>query len=314
MRLPGTLNQKYQPPRECIVLEAHWDRRYTFGDFEQFQERRAPTPAQNSVSSVIADGQRNATLTSIAGKLRHVGFGETELRASLLAINHQRCAPPLSDGEIATIAKSVTRYSSGQIAAPIDGATLGILASNVTVQRVSWVWPTRIPLGKVTVLDGDPGFGKSTIAVDIAARVSTGCAMPDGAPGIDGSVLILNAEDGPADTIVPRLKAAGANLERIKILQTIPSDSGERQPDIPDDIASIEAAAVSVGAKLIIIDPLMAFLPPQTTNTYKDQDVRRADGRTYRGSDSRCAAPYQIGRRQPHLSRWRVNWHYRGGT
>jgi hypothetical protein len=276
MRMPGTRNQKYEPPRECGVREAHWDRRYTLRDFEQFRERHVPAPTQKSVGNVIADGQRNATLTSIAGKLRHDGLSETELLASLLAINQQRCITPLPDGEIAAIAKSVARYSPGKVTAPVDGTTLGILASMVTVQRVSWVWPGRIPLGKVTVLDGDPGFGKSTIALDIAARVSTGSPMPDGAPGIDGGVLILNAEDGPADTIVPRLKAAGANLERTKILQTVPSGSGERQPDIPADIAAIEAAAVSVGAKLIIVDPLMAFLAPQTTNAYKDQDVRRA--------------------------------------
>ena len=81
--------------------------------------------------------------------------------------------------------------------------------SDVAVRPVEWLWPGWIPLGKVTVLDGDPGMGKSTLLLDLAARLSRDGLMPDGAVGPVGSSLILSAEDGEEDTIKPRLAAAG---------------------------------------------------------------------------------------------------------
>jgi len=155
------------------------------------------------------------------------------------------------------------------------GYIAGVLASEVQIERVEWVWDARIPLGKITVLDGDPGLGKSALTIDLAARISTGRSMPDDTRGIEGGVLIMNAEDGEADTIVPRLAAMGANLDRVRILKTITDSSGERQPAIPGDLATIERAAVSVDARFIVIDPLMAFLSG-ATNSFRDQDIRRA--------------------------------------
>jgi hypothetical protein len=162
----------------------------------------------------------------------------------------------------------------------------GQLASEVTLRRIEWLWKDRIPLGKITVLDGDPGLGKSALTLDLAARVTSGSPMPDGSPCVDcevgtplplGGVLVLNAEDDAADTIVPRLTAMGAKLDRVRILKGMPASDadGERQPEIPLHLAAIERAAKSVGARLIIIDPLMAFLA-STTNSFRDQDVRRA--------------------------------------
>ncbi len=160
-------------------------------------------------------------------------------------------------------------------ATSLSGSLFGILASEVKPERVEWLWDARIPLGKITVLDGDPGLGKSVLTLDLAARITTESRMPDGTPGIDGGAVVLNAEDGMADTIVPRLIAMGAKLERVRILKTLPCAEGGRQPEIPGDIAAIETAAKSVDAKLVIVDPLMAFLAG-TTNSFRDQDVRRA--------------------------------------
>jgi AAA domain/DnaB-like helicase N terminal domain len=157
----------------------------------------------------------------------------------------------------------------------LTGHIAGVLASEVEIERVEWAWNARIPLGKVTVFDGDPGLGKSALSLDIAARISTGTPMPDGVPGVEGGVLIMNAEDGEADTIVPRLLAMGANLNRVRILKTISDSAGERQPEIPADLGIIERAALSVDARLIVIDPLMAFLSG-ATNSFRDQDIRRA--------------------------------------
>src|SRR5262249_60590266 len=86
--------------------------------------------------------------------------------------------------------------------------------SDVTPKPVDWLWPDYIPLGKITVLDGDPGLGKSLLTLDIAARTSTARAMPDGTVGDctePAGVVLLSAEDDPADTLRPRLEAAGAD-------------------------------------------------------------------------------------------------------
>src|SRR5436305_5388113 len=86
-------------------------------------------------------------------------------------------------------------------------------ASQLAPGPVSWLWPGRLALGKLAILDGDPGLGKSLSTLDLCARLSTGRPFPDGSPGPGpANSLILNGEDGAEDTIVPRLQALGADL------------------------------------------------------------------------------------------------------
>src|SRR5437879_4848618 len=72
-------------------------------------------------------------------------------------------------------------------------------------EPITWLWRGYLPLGEVTVIDGHPGAGKSTLTIDVAARVSTGRAWPDGSPNQDGAVLLISAEDSPSKVIRPRL-------------------------------------------------------------------------------------------------------------
>jgi len=91
--------------------------------------------------------------------------------------------------------------------------------SNVTARTIAFLWQSRLPLGKLAILDGDPGLGKSLVTLDLCARVSTGRCFPDGTPGIGpANVIVLNAEDANADTIAPRLRALGADLARVFVL------------------------------------------------------------------------------------------------
>jgi hypothetical protein len=158
--------------------------------------------------------------------------------------------------------------------------TLGTLLSTVKAERVSWLWPGRIPLGKLTILDGDPGLGKSVLTLDLAACVTGGRSLPfeERAPGEDrepAGVVLLTAEDGLEDTIRPRLDAAGADVGRVLALDKIPDGTGIRLPVLPDDIPCIKQAVERMAARLVIIDPLTAFLGGDT-NSHRDQDVRRA--------------------------------------
>ena len=149
----------------------------------------------------------------------------------------------------------------------------GTLMSAVQRKKVQWLWFGRMPLGKITVLDGDPGLGKSVLTLDIAARVSTGREMPDGTPGVQGGVVLLSAEDDMGDTVRPRLEEAGANLERIVDISFTEPHLGKLL-SIPLDMKEIENAILRVKAKLVVIDPIFAFLGDVDTN--KDTSVRTA--------------------------------------
>ncbi len=141
--------------------------------------------------------------------------------------------------------------------------------SEVEPERVEWLWPRRIPKGKITVLDGDPDNGKSVLTTDLAARVTAGLALPDGTPTEAAGAVIVSAEDGASDTIRPRFDAAGGDPNRALLL-------GDEEPfAIPDDIPKLERAVKRVGAALVVIDPIMAFLSGNV-NSNRDQDVRRA--------------------------------------
>lgn len=117
----------------------------------------------------------------------------------------------------------------------------------------------------MTVVEGDPGVNKSSALLDLAARVSTGRDMPDGTPGALGGVLLLLGEDSIEKTILRRLQAAGADLHRMALPR--------RSVTLPRDLATIQEAACLVDARLMLIDPLMAFLGCDSNS---DQKVRGA--------------------------------------
>lgn len=154
--------------------------------------------------------------------------------------------------------------------------------ADVEPETVRWLWPGRIPLGKLTMLDGDPDTGKSTVALDLAARLSVGAPMPDGAaPEIDAprGTVILTAEDGLADTVRPRLDAAGGDPDRVACRVTVPVEDAagvDRLPTV-EDAGAIRRDVDAMEAALVVVDPLSAFMPPDA-DTHRDADVRRALG------------------------------------
>lgn len=166
-------------------------------------------------------------------------------------------------------------------AAPDDGGTVSLRRlADVEPTRIEWLWPGYLAHGKIHLLDGDPKLGKSTLLLDLAARISTGAPWPDGHPGgHPADVVLLSAEDGLADTIRTRLDAAGADTTRVHaitgIRDTGDHDALERLPSIPRDLGRILTAIETIRPALIIIDPLMAYLGP-SADAHRDQDVRRA--------------------------------------
>ena len=153
-----------------------------------------------------------------------------------------------------------------------------ICAASISPQRVEWLWPGRIPLGMMTQLQGDPKAGKSLLTIDVAARVSKGRSWPDGQAGADqaGDVLLFSAEDPASAVIVPRLIAAGADLERIQIVQGVvqPQADDVTHFNLAADVRRLEEhiRAQNTPPRLVVFDPLSAYLGG--TKTHIDADVR----------------------------------------
>jgi putative DNA primase/helicase len=151
--------------------------------------------------------------------------------------------------------------------------------ADINAQPVRWVWPGRIALGKVTMLAGHPGTGKSQLALAIGATVTAGVRWPvDDTKAEPGSVIILSAEDDPADTIRPRLEAAGADLSRCHVIEAAQDvgDGGKprrRAFSLIDDLARLDAELRRIGdVVLVIIDPITAYLGK--TDSHRNAEVR----------------------------------------
>lgn len=121
--------------------------------------------------------------------------------------------------------------------------------------KVSWLWYPYIPYSKITIVQGDPGEGKTTLMLQIAALLTQGKSVPDGKESFDPiNVIFQGAEDGLADTIKPRLEHAGADCSKVAFIDT----RGRRRLSLSDE--RFEKAVRETNAKLLIIDPLQAFL------------------------------------------------------
>lgn len=150
--------------------------------------------------------------------------------------------------------------------------------SRVAPRGVGWLWPRRVPLGKVTLLVGDPGRGKSLLALDMAARVSRGAAWPDAESGSAplGRTILLSAEDDTADTVRPRLDALGGDPSRVCVLRAVRWEDTEcnQMFSLSRDLAGLEAA---IGrwddVRLVVLDPVSAYLGG--AESYNNADIRR---------------------------------------
>lgn len=178
------------------------------------------------------------------------------------------------------IAAALDRLDAEDVAreagdAPVDPAIVRpvlVRLSDVQPESISWIWPGRLAAGKITLLVGDPGLGKSTIALDIIARVTTGRSWPDGAaPVLRADVLLLSQEDGLADTIRPKLDAQGADVTRVHHLAVLRAGDRERAIQLAD-AEQIEQAIRETCARVVVIDPLSAYLG--SSDSHRDAEVR----------------------------------------
>lgn len=221
----------------------------------------------------LSQGDRNVSLTRYVGALFAAQLNDNEVYELALLANKTYLDPPLPLREITTIVRSISRRDAHQQdmrdpdpvmdkpilrndnAAPVLNTKSKfqlVRASTIRVEPISWVWEGYLGRKMVTNLSGDGGVGKSLLTVDIAARLSTGAGWPDGKDCDKGTVIMLNAEDDSSTILVPRLRAAGADLSNVHI--------GSDVMRFPADLDELGGLMSVLEPSLLVIDPILDFL------------------------------------------------------
>jgi hypothetical protein len=242
----------------------------------------------------LYEGERNTELTRRAGSLLARGIPAAEVLTMLLAWNEKHCKPPLPEREVANIVASIAKREAQK---PHKTETTGTgngtgkkvirpivtCLADVEGEEVEWLWYPFIPLGKLTILEGDPGTGKTWLALQIAANVSTGNPFPspDGVPRgwrTPGNVVYLTGEDGLADTLKPRLERLGADTSRIFVVEgwaSIDPETGEESQGTVtlQHLPILRQVLEEIRPQLLVIDPIQAYLG-MGVDMHKANEVR----------------------------------------
>lgn len=139
---------------------------------------------------------------------------------------------------------------------------------DVVSKEVEWLWYPYIPYGKITIIEGDPGEGKTTLVLKLAAALSMGLPLPcdDDKEYEPIHIIYQTAEDGIEDTIKPRLEKAGADCSMIRVI-----DETDKELSMTDD--RLEQAIIETGARLIILDPIQAYIGA-TVDMHRANEIR----------------------------------------
>ena len=196
---------------------------------------------------------------------------------------HDAQAPGDLRREIEALADAAPSFDPATVPEPPDGtgeagAPVLICLADVKAVPVNWLWPNRIPLGRITLLVGRPGEGKSFLATDLAARITTGTPWPDGSACPIGSVIIISVEDDPGDTIRPRLDAHLADVLKVHLLSAVRYAGKDGKPfEVMFTLRDLDALETALkthpDCKLVMIDPIGSFIGG-TTDAHRDNEVR----------------------------------------
>lgn len=183
-----------------------------------------------------------------------------------------------SKAEIAAWAKrNLKEYIPKEIDIPIKKESDYLISkkmSDVEIEPINWLWPGKLAKGKVSILGGNPGLGKSQITLAMAACITTGTPFPCTSikPAI-GSVILFSTEDDPSDTIAPRLEANGADKSKVHIVLAVQRGDKEKHFNLEEDVDLLAKKIREIGdVALVIVDPISAYLGK--ADTFKDSIVR----------------------------------------
>jgi putative DNA primase/helicase len=260
---------------------------------------KSANPTQDiplDANKLIPHGFIHGAMLTQAGKLRNMGYSVEVIETALLEWTHKNCAQPVDDDKVKAMARSVGQYIPGENTdllltqtpaqpepqtAQATGKRLNVRgATSFSTKKIKWLWPHRVPLGKLTLFVGVPGGGKSLAAGDVAARLSTGKNWYDSDNVFRPSeTLMLVGEDDIEDTTIPRLQAAGADLSKIHFLKSVITMEGEgktteeRELQFDKDLIQVEEFLGShPNIRLIVVDPVSNYMGSAKMNS--EQEVR----------------------------------------
>jgi hypothetical protein len=244
----------------------------TVEDSLQRAHRAIPAPDLADLASIEHTDPligRNARIISERARARTILDRFSEIEASIRAGSTSIEDLEKLQFEIAAFASEVNSATKNGKLARIP---LMERISEVARESVTWLWQDRIPMGKLTMIEGDPGLGKSWLCLAIAAAVSRGYGLPGNSKSDPGDVLLMTAEDGLGDTVRPRLEEMAADLTKIIALRCFKNEAGREQAVTLDELDIIEKAIVIHRPRLVIVDPIIAFIAG--TDTSKANEVR----------------------------------------
>lgn len=306
--------ERTQPEKATVDIFENVDSRSepsSKSDAQQVLERVARAYLDRCEPAI--EGQHGDAHTfSVAGNLLSFEIEGTGERLNpddvhrLMAENwNNTCSPPWADTELMSKVQSAATNGTPRPTKPIslrrslddrdikswlDGTQLDIddfdsadgdsdliMADTVTMRRIEWLWDQRFPLGNISMIYGDGGCGKSQLTSYMAAIISKGGVWCNGSPSPQGSTIIISGEDNMADTLVPRLAAAGADLKRVGFLPMITKYDEQGRPYRKtfslSDLSVLEGKLARLpDIKLVVIDPIGAYMDGR--DTHRDSDVR----------------------------------------
>lgn len=194
------------------------------------------------------------------------------------------------------LSQQIGEYEQGILSKPKTGFPEFVFRSYEEIERrpVHWLWPRYIPLGMLTILEGESGIGKSTLLLDIAARLSNGRAMPDNSVGRvrEGKTTILSIEDPRHEVMRPKLDRIGAKLANVRdaeFHQPGCEDFAEVFLSSPETLEALERAIAREGLTLLMIDPLFGFVGDVKTGVDADMRARVLGPLVQIAERTRCA-------------------------
>lgn len=183
---------------------------------------------------------------------------------------------PLDDDDLLVVEEEARRLPG-----PVTGEDEPVpiftrCAADIEPKRIEWIWKNRLARGKITLLVSDPGKGKSLISLAITSTISRGGQWPAGEGSFEaGEVLLATYEDDLADTVVPRLEAAGADKSRVHFLEKVPGDQGPRHFDVARDCERLDKLlTMRPDVRLLVVDPISAAMPG--VDSHRNSEVRSA--------------------------------------
>jgi hypothetical protein len=300
LRVPGTLNYKYTPPRPVTLTQqpnghAHdlHDILAVLGPLPKMHAPKTSTPFSHKLTVEERIKKAKTWLESQASAVEGEGGDPfTYQICCAVAVGHDlsaddallalpewnaRCQPPWTTADLEQKLKNAIKYADGvrgeKLIAPAKRHLSLVPASHIQMRPVHWCWKDRLALGSFALLGGREGIGKSLLAYQIVADITMG-RLPGQSFGTARSVIIAATEDSWEHTIVPRLMAAKADLNKVYRVD-VETEGVQSSLSLPRDVAALEQHILDYDVALVLLDPLMSRLDAKL-DSHKDAEVRVA--------------------------------------